>query len=95
MKLIVTGATGFVATEVIRQSLSNPTITSIIAISRKPVPVPSNLSSDSDTSKFRSIVIKDYSDYPEDVKKEFVGAGACIWSVVAGLVIDISIANDE
>jgi uncharacterized protein YbjT (DUF2867 family) len=36
MKLIITGATGFVGTEVIRQALSNSTITSIIALARKP-----------------------------------------------------------
>jgi hypothetical protein len=32
MKLIVAGSTGFVATEVIRQALSNPVITSIAGL---------------------------------------------------------------
>ncbi|KAI1444283.1 NAD(P)-binding protein [Annulohypoxylon stygium] len=81
MKLIVSGATGFVAKEVIRQSLSISEITSIIALARKPVSAPEKLPEGADVSKLRSVVVKDYDQYPEDVRKEFAGASACIWTV--------------
>ncbi|KAI1341755.1 putative nucleoside-diphosphate-sugar epimerase [Xylariaceae sp. FL0016] len=81
MKLIVSGATGFVGKEVIRQSLSRKDITSVIALARKPVPVPENLDPGADPAKLRSIVIEDYDKYSDDVKKEFADAAACIWTV--------------
>jgi uncharacterized protein YbjT (DUF2867 family) len=82
MKLIVTGATGFVGREVIRQSLSRSEITSVVAVARSPVAVPEKLPDGGDASKLKSVVIQDYELYPDDVKKEFVGAGACIWYAI-------------
>lgn len=79
MKLIVSGATGLLGTEVIRQSLSNPKITSILALTRRPVPVPTNLGKDADASKLKNLVLEDFTKYPDDVKKEFGDADACIW----------------
>ncbi len=79
MKLIVAGATGFVATEVIRQSLSIPKITSVIAIARRPISTPSNAGQHADTSKLNSVTLDDYGKYSDDVKKQFSGADACIW----------------
>lgn len=75
MKLIVAGATGLVATEVIRQSLQMDEITSVIALARKPVQVDGTLES----SKLKSVIISDYGEYPDHVKAEFAGADACIW----------------
>ncbi|KAI1108515.1 NAD(P)-binding protein [Nemania sp. NC0429] len=81
MKLIVTGATGFVGREVIRQSLSHPKITSVIALARKPVNAPETALAGADSSKLKSVVIQDYEVYPDEVVKEFSGADACIWTV--------------
>lgn len=81
MKLIVAGASGFVATEVIRQSLSIPNITSIIAIARKPVSPPLSLGPAADPSKLRSVVLDSYGSYPDDAMKQLAGADACIWYV--------------
>ncbi|PWY64731.1 hypothetical protein BO94DRAFT_629345 [Aspergillus sclerotioniger CBS 115572] len=75
MKLIVTGATGLLGTEVIRQSLQNNKITQVIALARKPVQV------DINSSKLKSVVIRDYGEYPDDVKADLSGADACIWTV--------------
>ncbi|KAJ6532057.1 hypothetical protein B0H19DRAFT_1189836 [Mycena capillaripes] len=77
MKLIVAGATGFVAEEVIRQSLRMPQITSVVALARKRVTAPDS----EGASKLKSVVVKDYDDYSDEVKKEFAGADACIWTV--------------
>ncbi|KAH7375409.1 hypothetical protein B0T11DRAFT_270309 [Plectosphaerella cucumerina] len=76
MKLIVAGATGFVASEVIRQAVRMPEITSIIALARKPITADTP-----ESSKIKNVVIKDYGEYPEEVKKELAGADACIWTV--------------
>lgn len=75
MKLIVAGATGLVGTEIIRQSLLINEITEVIALARKPVQIEDG----TDTSKLRSIVIRDYGEYPAHVKAEFTGADVCIW----------------
>ena len=79
MKLIVTGSTGFVATEIIRQSLHLPKITSVIAIARRQVSPPPDLSPSADTSKLRSVVVDDYGTYSDNVKAQLAGADACIW----------------
>ncbi|KAL8801123.1 MAG: hypothetical protein Q9182_004675 [Xanthomendoza sp. 2 TL-2023] len=81
MKLIVAGASGYVATEIIRQSLSISKITSVIALARAPVPVPSNLDPSADASKLHGVVIESYNFYPDDVKAQLAGADACIWTV--------------
>ncbi|CAD6564827.1 MAG: hypothetical protein ASARMPREDX12_004449 [Alectoria sarmentosa] len=81
MKLIVAGASGFVATEVIRQSLSIPNITSVIAIARRPVSTPLNLGHGADASKLHSVVLDDYGTYPDHLNKQLAGADACIWTV--------------
>ena len=81
MKLIVAGSTGFVATEVIRQAVSHPSITSILALARRTTAVPQNVGPGADTTKLKSIVCEDFGNYPESVKKDLTGADACIWYV--------------
>jgi hypothetical protein len=97
MKLIVAGASGFVASEVIRQSLLRKEITSVVALARKPLLPPTNLPEGADVSKFRSVVVKDYGDYPDDVRKEFAGAGGCVWYVACCrvLFIDAVVSGTE
>ncbi|KAJ7364349.1 hypothetical protein DFH08DRAFT_680978 [Mycena albidolilacea] len=77
MKLIIAGATGFVGKEVIRQSLLNPNIKSVVALARRPVVSPPG----TDATKLKSVVVEDYAHYSDEVKKEFAGADACIWTV--------------
>ena len=79
MKLIVAGASGSVATEVIRQSLSVPRITSVVAISRRPISTPANLGQGADPSKLHNALVENYDTYSDDVKKQVAGAKACIW----------------
>lgn len=79
MKLIIAGASGYVAEELLRQSLKRPDITSVVALSRKAVSAPSDVGGDSNVAKLRSVIIEDYETYPDDVRREFQGANACIW----------------
>ncbi|KAJ5710069.1 hypothetical protein N7493_009661 [Penicillium malachiteum] len=76
MKLIVVGATGLVGSEIIRQSLEIGEITEVIALARHPIQV-----ENSSSSKVKSVVVRDYAEYPEDVKAKLTGADACIWTV--------------
>ncbi|CAK5273549.1 unnamed protein product [Mycena citricolor] len=77
MKLIVTGATGFVATELLRQAAKHAAITSVVTVSRSPVSIPEGASTD----KFTSVIVRDYDQYTEEAKRAFAGADACIWTV--------------
>lgn len=78
MKLIIMGGTGLVATELIRQSLAMPEFTSVIAVARRKV----ELEEDAvNKTKFRSLLIEDYEDYPDELKQEFAGADAVVWQV--------------
>ncbi|KAF8313607.1 hypothetical protein DL93DRAFT_2058802 [Clavulina sp. PMI_390] len=80
MKIIVAGASGFVGSEVVRQAVRRPEVTSVIALSRTAISTPSD-TPQSDSAKLKSIVVDDYGSYPDDVKQEFAGAHGCIWSV--------------
>lgn len=79
MKLVVAGASGFVATEIIRQCLESPKISSVVALARRPVSTPPNLSATADASKLQGVVIGNYDVYPEEVKAQLAGVDACIW----------------
>ncbi|PQE19632.1 hypothetical protein CJF32_00008901 [Rutstroemia sp. NJR-2017a WRK4] len=81
MKLIIAGSTGFVATEVIKQGLSHPAITSIVALARRTTSIPQDLDSAADATKLKSVVCEDFENYPESVKQELAGADACIWLI--------------
>lgn len=77
MKLIVAGGTGLAATEVIRQALQLDEITSLVILARRDVPLPNGPG----PAKAETVLIRDYEEYPDDVKAKFVGADACIWYV--------------
>jgi hypothetical protein len=95
MKLILSGSTGLVGREVIRQALLNPGITSVIALTRRPIDVAAIVASTSraeiekglgtskelDTAKVKSVLLKDFTAYNEEVKKELADADACIWTL--------------
>jgi uncharacterized protein YbjT (DUF2867 family) len=74
MKLIVSGATGLIGSEIIRQALRNSSVTEVVALARKPVAI-----DDSSASKLKNVVIRDYAEYPDEVKAQLAGADACIW----------------
>lgn len=80
MKLVVVGGTGLVATELIRQSLKAPEITSVVALSRRLVQLDSDASN---ASKLQSVVVQDYAHYEDWVKSLLAGADACIWYVIS------------
>jgi uncharacterized protein YbjT (DUF2867 family) len=70
MKIIVTGATGMVGSEVLRQAIADNNITEITAIVRRPLDV--------NHPKLRTIIHQNFSDY-SDLADVFTNSEACIW----------------
>lgn len=74
MRIIITGATGFVGGEVVRQAIANERITHAFVLTRKPLP--------DDISKSAKVTVienKDFSTWPPDVLAQLVGAEGCVW----------------
>jgi nucleoside-diphosphate-sugar epimerase len=73
MKIILTGCTGFIGSEVLSQCIRNPSVTSIIALSRRSLPETAN------DPKLKTIIMEDFNFYPDSVLEDLSGADACIW----------------
>ncbi|KAF8848313.1 hypothetical protein BDZ45DRAFT_606075 [Acephala macrosclerotiorum] len=78
MKIILTGSSGFIGQEVLRQALSNSTITSVVALSRKPLPA-----AVTKDPKLDVVLMDDFSRYTPAVLSKLEGAEACIWTIGA------------
>ena len=77
MKVILFGSTGFIGKAVLDQCLRNPAITSLVALSRRDVPV------EEANSKLTVTIIEDFKSYPDSVLEHLKDADACIWWVGA------------
>jgi hypothetical protein len=75
MKVILTGATGFIGGAVLRRCLRLPAITSVVVLSRRALP------ESFAHPKLKVIKLDDFGAYPESVLAETKGAAACIWYV--------------
>jgi len=74
MKIILTGATGLIGGEVLVQALAHPAITSLVCITRKPLP-----ESIASNPKLKIILRSDFTTYPPEILAELRGSQACIW----------------
>ena len=72
-KIILSGVTGRIGKEVLAQALENSTITSVIALSRRPLP---DLAWH---AKVEVLVLKDFKMYPDDIVGKLIDADGCIW----------------
>ncbi|KAI9813119.1 MAG: hypothetical protein M1827_004339 [Pycnora praestabilis] len=77
MKIILTGSTGFIGGEVLQHCLLSPSITSIIALSRRALP--ESVTKSSNAAKLKVVIPEDFSKYDDTVLDELRGAEACIW----------------
>lgn len=73
MKIILTGATGFIGAEVLHSALRHPRITSIIALSRRQLPIKHE--------KLTVLIVSDWLQYSPQILQACAGAEACIWSL--------------
>jgi len=77
MKVLITGATGTIGKEVLNQALLRPEITSVVALSRRDLPLDI-----SKNPKLKTIIIKDFGNWTPDVLEDIKVADAMIWFVL-------------
>ncbi|KAL8706681.1 MAG: hypothetical protein Q9201_000315 [Fulgogasparrea decipioides] len=85
MKVILTGATGFIGSEVLRFALLHPAITAIVVLSRRNLPLKH--------PKLTIIIQTDFLDYSDATLGACAGAEACIWSL--GVARSLSAENNR
>ncbi|KAK4693767.1 hypothetical protein P7C71_g3691, partial [Lecanoromycetidae sp. Uapishka_2] len=73
MKVILTGSSGFIGAEILSQCLSHPSITSIIALSRRELPI--------SDPKLKTIILSDFTSYPASLLSQLGDAEACIYAL--------------
>lgn len=76
MKFILTGASGFIGGEILSQLLQKPSITSLIILSRRPLP-----ELEARSSRIKVILLENFLSYPDSVVYELAGANACLWAL--------------
>ncbi|KAI9843832.1 MAG: hypothetical protein M1837_006093 [Sclerophora amabilis] len=74
MKIILTGASGFIGGGVLDQCIQDPAITSIVVLSRRELPA-----SKTSNDKVKVIIQEDFLTYPDSLLQQLRGAKACIW----------------
>ena len=73
MKIVLTGATGFVGSTILKQLLERPEVTHITCLVRRPISVPS--------SKVETILHADFSAYDLELAAKLADHAACIWAL--------------
>ncbi|KAK6542368.1 hypothetical protein TWF694_006326 [Orbilia ellipsospora] len=72
--IILTGATGLAGSAILQSALSNPSVSKISILSRRPVAAATG------NPKANVIIHKDFTSYPPSLLSELSGATACIWA---------------
>jgi len=73
MKVVLSGSTGYIGGEVLRECLNHPSITSVVILARRD---PGNLD---DNAKAKVMIVKDFTAYDEATISEIRTADATIW----------------
>jgi uncharacterized protein YbjT (DUF2867 family) len=74
MKVILSGATGFIGGEVLNEALAHPSITRLVCITRRALP-----ESATSNPKLTVIILTDFLSYPPEILSQLEGAESCIW----------------
>jgi hypothetical protein len=77
MKFILTGTSGFIGGEILSQCLALPSLTTLIILSRRPLPEIA-----ARDPRISVLVLENFLIYPEEVVKQLAGAKACLWYVL-------------
>ena len=73
MKIVLTGATGFVGTEVLRQMLQRSDVDEVTCLARRPVTVHS--------PKLTAIVHEDFAAYDDGLAELLATHAGCVWAL--------------
>ncbi len=76
MKVMLTGATGFIGGGTLAQLIASSAVTSILVLSRRDLP-----RSLTTSPKVVTIIREDFSTYPDSLLAKLAGAEACVWTV--------------
>jgi hypothetical protein len=76
-KIILTGATGLVGSQVLKAAIADHRITSIVILSRRALPNPTL----SENAKVTVLIHKDFEVYPPELVEQLRGAEAVIWCI--------------
>jgi nucleoside-diphosphate-sugar epimerase len=84
-KVILTGATGFVGGELVKQLLKNSKIGCIVCLTRREV----NLDhlTDLNKNKVKNLLLKDWISYSDDEIKLMADAEVCFWYAIYPLFL--------
>jgi hypothetical protein len=74
MKVILSGATGFIGGEVLNQALAHSAITSLVCLTRRGLPEGAT-----GNPKLKVITLTDFLSYPLEILSQLEGAESCIW----------------
>jgi hypothetical protein len=75
MKIVLTGCTGFIGSEILAQCLEHPGVSSIIAVSRRLLPSSPQFTN----PKLKIVIFQDFTTYSDSVLGELKDADGCIW----------------
>ncbi|KAJ3510389.1 hypothetical protein NM208_g15537 [Fusarium decemcellulare] len=78
MKVIVTGATGMVGKEIVRNCLADPRITKVVILTRRAVSMDIESHPKADV-----MMLQDFSRYSDDLLRRLEGASACLCFLLA------------
>ncbi|KAM0306531.1 hypothetical protein HYE67_002542 [Fusarium culmorum] len=78
MKVVVTGATGLVGNDIVKQCLSDTRITKVVILTRKAVTMDIESHPKADV-----IMVQDFSRYSDDLLRRIEGSSACLWAIGA------------
>lgn len=76
MKVIVTGANGFVGSALVRACLAEPRVTHVFALARRPMPEEAAVAADPKATIVRH---DDFGAYPPQLLDQLAGAEGCLW----------------
>jgi uncharacterized protein YbjT (DUF2867 family) len=74
MKVILSGATGFIGGEVLNQALVHPAITSLVCLTRRALSEPASIN-----PKVKTVILTDFLTYTPEILSQLEGAESCIW----------------
>ncbi|KAI1173396.1 hypothetical protein F4777DRAFT_451248 [Nemania sp. FL0916] len=76
MKILITGATGSIGSGCLRQCLSNPSITTVVAFVRRDLPPDV-----SNHPKLKCILMQEFSQWPDEILQAHSDAAGMIWAM--------------
>lgn len=75
MKVLLTGATGTIGSAILKHLLLSPSITSIVALSRRALP------QDQENPKLTTVIVPNFAAYDAALLSQMVDADAAVWAM--------------